>query len=336
MAQLIRNMKRFQTRRQGVASSARRALTLSEFKQIMAYHWRNPNKLLGMCCAAALAVQLSMIARGDDVAKFREFDLGPYELFPLFGIVCRIAWSQNVTEERDAPIQLLLGSMDTRYCVLANLAMWMESYLFTDPTQNDFVFKNGLDDPDRIKDVIRRGFNHAIKSPEFMSERPGLIGTHSVRKLAVTHARSNGCTRVSDLFCNSFLVLCLTNVFFIALRMTSTTEAAGRIHAASKRLTPIQSFPTLMPRWLVLCAGVVPLRMLLIRGLAFLMDGFCSTLSQTWWPMASILMHAKSLVALCCGVSLMMFRETAFLMHSVSRCCLHTKVLVIGILSQLM
>jgi hypothetical protein len=104
--------------------------------------------------------------------------------------------------------------MDTRYCVLANLAMWMESYLFTDPTQNYFVFKfNRLDDPDRIKDVIRRGFNHAIKSPEFMSERLGLIGTHSVRKLAVTLARSNGCTRVSDLFCNSFLVLCLTDVF---------------------------------------------------------------------------------------------------------------------------
>lgn len=64
-----------------MASSARRALTLSEFEQIMACHWRNPNKLLGMCCAAALAVQLSMIARRDDVAKFREFDLGPYELF---------------------------------------------------------------------------------------------------------------------------------------------------------------------------------------------------------------------------------------------------------------
>jgi hypothetical protein len=38
----------------------------------------------------------------------------------------RLNWSKNVSEERDAPWQIVLGSMDTTFCVYTSLAVWME------------------------------------------------------------------------------------------------------------------------------------------------------------------------------------------------------------------
>jgi hypothetical protein len=198
MARLIKNMKKFQVRRQGVVSKARRALTLPEMERIMTHYWHHPNKLMGLCFAAALSVQFSMIARSDDIGKFREGDLGPYEAFPLFAIICRIAWSKNVVEERDAPNQVLIGAMDPKYCTLLSLGiMWMEACLAVDQVPNEFVFKiNSLDCPIRIKETIQRGFKEAVNDPLFLMDKPGPIGTHSVRKAAATYARGNGCTKV--------------------------------------------------------------------------------------------------------------------------------------------
>ena len=44
----------------------------------------------GICLAAYLAFQLSMIARIDDTAKFRAPDLQPLEDFPFFGVTARL------------------------------------------------------------------------------------------------------------------------------------------------------------------------------------------------------------------------------------------------------
>ena len=38
----------------------------------------------------------------------------------------RMNWQENVSEERDAPWQIVLGAMDTTYCVLTCLALWSE------------------------------------------------------------------------------------------------------------------------------------------------------------------------------------------------------------------
>ena len=103
MARLIRHMKRFQMQHRGVASQARRPLTNAEYEHVIETYWRIPNRELGLVGAAASAFQLSMIGRQDDIAKFREADLQPYLLYPNYGVVGRLPWSKNVTEEGNAP-----------------------------------------------------------------------------------------------------------------------------------------------------------------------------------------------------------------------------------------
>jgi hypothetical protein len=101
-------------------------------------------------------------------------------------------------KERDAPNQVLIGAMDPKYCTLLSLGiMWMEACLAVDQVPNEFVFKiNSLDCPIRIKETIQRGFKEAVTDPLFLMDKPGPIGTHSVRKAAATYARGNGCTKV--------------------------------------------------------------------------------------------------------------------------------------------
>ena len=68
----------------------------------------------------------------------------------------RIAWStKNVREERDAPQQLLMRAMDSRFCVLLNLGLWMEYNLEAHPIEgNNLVFKiDGTDDTMKIKHI---------------------------------------------------------------------------------------------------------------------------------------------------------------------------------------
>ena len=50
-------------------------------------------------------------ARVVDTANFKEEDLKPNPQFD-FTLLCRMCWSKNVLEERDAPDQILLGSMN--------------------------------------------------------------------------------------------------------------------------------------------------------------------------------------------------------------------------------
>ncbi len=60
----------------------------------------------------------------------------------------RLPWSKNVTEERDAPPQVIFGAMDTRYDFLSNGGLWLEYHYSINSKDNEFVFGyEGLDDP---------------------------------------------------------------------------------------------------------------------------------------------------------------------------------------------
>jgi hypothetical protein len=41
----------------------------------------------------------------------------------------RLNWSKNVNDERDAPWQAALGSMDPMFCVILSLGLWLEMNL---------------------------------------------------------------------------------------------------------------------------------------------------------------------------------------------------------------
>jgi hypothetical protein len=90
--------------------------------------------------------------------------------------------------------------MDTRYDVLSDLGVWLEYHFELSQGDNEFVFGySGLDDPIRIKEHLSHQLKDILLSDSFMAARAGLLGTHSVRKMAVTFARGTGCTKVGFL-----------------------------------------------------------------------------------------------------------------------------------------
>ena len=63
--------------------------------------------------------------------------------------------------------------------------------------ENEFIFcVDGLEDPERIKDKIRRVLDHILGDDAFIIRDIGLIGTHSICKFAVTFAHGQGCNKV--------------------------------------------------------------------------------------------------------------------------------------------
>ena len=205
MAKLLKHIKRMQTRKMGKASQARRSCTQGEYERIIQAYWAMENKEAGLCAAAVTALQMAFIARNDDVCKFVEEDLKRAESFPHYGVMGRLPWCKNVTEERDAPPQVMIGAMDPRYCPLLNLASWLEYNYGVNPTPNKFVFGlNDLECPVRIKTKIQGMFQELLRDG-FVKDKEGNLGTHSIRKFAATFARGNGCSKASC--CIHFVML---------------------------------------------------------------------------------------------------------------------------------
>ena len=197
MAHLICHMKWFQTQRRGMASHAQRPLTNSEFQRVMETYWLIPNSELGLVGAAVSKFQLSMIGHQDDIIKFREADLQPYSLYHDYGVVGRLPWSKNVTDERDAPSQVIFGAMDTRYDFLSNSGLRLGYHYSVNLEDNEFVFGyDGLDDPIQIKERLSCLLGNTLQNADFNLGRPCLVGTHSIMKMEVSFAWGNGCSKV--------------------------------------------------------------------------------------------------------------------------------------------
>jgi hypothetical protein len=143
--------------------------------------------------------QYNLIARIDDSTQFLMENLTANPDFN-FTLHSKLNWSKNVNEERDAPNQILIGSLDLLYCVLLGLAVFLEIFieLGGGSLLTPYVFHFSDDD------TIPEGDNKAKESmvqtilatenynrPEFNTAK-GPLGTHSIRKLASTHARKNG------------------------------------------------------------------------------------------------------------------------------------------------
>jgi hypothetical protein len=75
----------------------------------------------------------------------RDVKPNPQYTFTLLATMC---WSKNILDEQDAPDQILLGAMDWWYCVLLELALWLE----IDEETSPFLFGiDGIDDPVALK-----------------------------------------------------------------------------------------------------------------------------------------------------------------------------------------
>ena len=104
--------------------------------------------------------------------------------------------SKNVNDERDAPYQILIGSMDATYCVLLGLAIHLETWIESGKANNAYVFDLGTNNPENAKSKVARILKNDVwGKAEFHLIDAEPIGTHSLRKYPSTYARNNGCSR---------------------------------------------------------------------------------------------------------------------------------------------
>lgn len=99
------------------------------------------------------------------------------------------AMVKNINEERDAPEQIVMGSMDPKMCALLSLAVYIEST--ANVSRSEFLYTNPKDG-DR---VVRRFLANKVQKDGFKMLKAGNIGTHSLRKGAATNATRSGISK---------------------------------------------------------------------------------------------------------------------------------------------
>ena len=115
--------------------------------------------------------QYNLIAHIDDAANFETNNREPNEEFP-FALLCQMCWSKNVLEECDAPDQNLLGAMDTNFCILLALSIYLEAWMeHGNGVHSHFMFSDAMDDgmPTRVKDNVHGILKNVFGSNEFQA-----------------------------------------------------------------------------------------------------------------------------------------------------------------------
>ena len=92
-------------------------------------------------------------------------------------------------EERESADQIILGSMDWKYCLMVCLGRYLEHALLTRD-------EDGCSSMFRVKKELMWTFMNEITIDENYSlVLPGPISIHSIRKLPATYGRRNSCTK---------------------------------------------------------------------------------------------------------------------------------------------
>ena len=198
---VINKINKMEVRKQGKEIQARCPLTIDEFKftvkklkDVDDFVWR-------YALPALYSFQFHLIARIDDTCQFMRNELMVHDLFP-FGLRGRMWWSKNVLEGRHCPSQIILGSNDPDFCVLLNVGLYLE-HMF--PTEvNDEGLVNCFSIAKKTYNTKKRAgkiLSDIFTSDDFESNFGdgngsiwALLGSHSLRKCAATHARRSGCS----------------------------------------------------------------------------------------------------------------------------------------------
>ena len=156
---------------------------------------------------AMVKLQYHIIGRCDDLSHLKKNVLEASTQLPG-RLTVKMRWSKNVLEERDCPKQIIMGAMNSKYCVELGLALYLEKWIGDgDGAVSQWMFSNGQStDTDTTavqnKDAsqIRSAFGRflkkaALNNEEFSREVSGNLGTHSIRKIATTVVRQRGCSK---------------------------------------------------------------------------------------------------------------------------------------------
>src|SRR5210317_1368118 len=100
--------------------------------------------------------QYTLIGRNDDICHFETNDPKGHPKYD-FALMTKVRWSKNISEERNCPDQILFGSMDDCYCLLIQLAVYLESYLYQFPMAHHlFTEDTSTKAVDRLKNRYRK------------------------------------------------------------------------------------------------------------------------------------------------------------------------------------
>ena len=124
---LIYLVKRLEVRHEGSESNARRPIEYQEFLELLTLNGNETGgKSVTLMVGSVLTLQWHLIARIDDMMKLKFENISINVQHP-HTLLCQMRWSKNISDERDAPEQIIVGSMDPRVCPLLNLAIYLES-----------------------------------------------------------------------------------------------------------------------------------------------------------------------------------------------------------------
>ena len=181
-------------RKQGVLSQTQRAITEVEFRSLHTVFRDVSRSMLwryGM--SALITFQFHLIGRIDVTATQVLIDhlCAGHDSF-LNCLKTQLNWSKNVGDERDAQWQIILGSMDTTYCVLVSLAIWKEMNMHANASAGAspyvFLFSDDVDvlpsGGQKAKSIAQTIFGQKVfKMEEFTrnaDDNGCLIGNHSI------------------------------------------------------------------------------------------------------------------------------------------------------------
>ncbi|KAH9090707.1 hypothetical protein LEN26_018858 [Aphanomyces euteiches] len=188
---VIKYVMKCEVRKQGVATKARRPIEFTEFLNALKIIRQSDefSEIDRYRLGSIITLQWHLIARVDDMMKLRvgDFSFNPNHHFTL---LCQMRWSKNITEEREAPRQIILGSMDDRLCPLLNLAIYLETQL-TVMDSDSFLYGNGGDGHRNVRSLLSVALEHC----DFNKIVAGNLGTHSIRKGAATHCAKCGVSK---------------------------------------------------------------------------------------------------------------------------------------------
>ena len=195
---ILKAMRRSETRGTGAKSTANRAFTMGEFSTIV--------ELLNKQYRAMACMQLHLIARGDDTAHMKKDVLKQSLQFEDY-LTAKINWSKNVRDDSECPDHIILPSKDPQTCVYLSLSIWLEEWCSKGTGhRSQWLFADGettsnstMDAQEKESQNLKKRYVNALKkaidSPHFEPSAGGLLGSHSIRKLGATHCRRCGASK---------------------------------------------------------------------------------------------------------------------------------------------
>ena len=192
----ILDVKKHQVRRQGRPSQVKRDMTLAEFKKAVELLEGGSHRNIRW--TSCLRNQFHLIGRGDDIHEMETKNLKRHPQFD-FALQTKLNWSKNVKDERDCPPQIMLGSMNPMFCVLLDLAIYLEVKFSRDGSlHSKYLYTDEIDE--KAPKRCLAAYSNAVKKQVFTVAdflalsrlTAGSLGVHSVRKFPATWIKMVG------------------------------------------------------------------------------------------------------------------------------------------------